>query len=221
MTIERIVIATRSAGKMRELREMFSKASLAVTDPIELGIPETPLEHDLEKFDTFEANALAKARYFMRKSGGLPTVADDSGLVVDALGGLPGVRSKRWSGRSDLQGLALDNANNLKLIQELEAVELSPKGVRARQKFPFVARYVCAAAYVDRLGELTTTGQTTGAIIREPRGENGFGYDPFFESDAVEGTFGEASMEQKARVSHRGRAFRALLEALRMRGVAR
>lgn len=206
---------------MRELREMFAAASLAVTDPNELGIPESPVEDELEKYETFEQNAIAKARYFMMKSGGLPTVADDSGLVVDALNGLPGVRSKRWSGRSDLSGLALDNANNAKLLRELEAIQLSTKGRNAKLGFPFTARYFCAAAYVDRLGELTATGQTTGAIIREPRGTNGFGYDPYFESDAVNGTFGEATMEQKSRVSHRGRAFRALIEALRQRGLAR
>lgn len=206
---------------MRELREMFAAASLAVTDPNELGIPESAIEDDLEKYDTFEQNALAKARYFMMKSGGLPTVADDSGLVVDALGGLPGVRSKRWSGRPELDGPALENANNAKLIRELETIELSTKGRKAKLQFPFVARYVCAAAYVDRMGELTATGQTTGLIIREPRGTNGFGYDPYFESDAVSGTFGEATMEQKSRVSHRGRAFRALIESLRQRGLAR
>ncbi len=221
MTIERIVIATRSAGKLRELREMFAEASLAVTDPNELGIPESVVEDELEKFDTFEQNAIAKARYFMMKSGGLPTVADDSGLVVDALDGMPGVRSKRWSGRPDLDGLALDNANNAMLTRELDAIELNTKGRMAKLQFPFVARYVCAAVYVDRLGELTATGQTTGAIIHEPRGNNGFGYDPYFESDAVGGTFGEATMEQKSRVSHRGRAFRALIEALRQRGLAK
>ena len=221
MTLERIVIATRSAGKMRELREMFATASLAVTDPNELGIPESRVEEELEKYDSVEANALAKARYCMMKSGGLPTVADDSGLVVDALNGLPGVRSKRWSGRPDLSGLALDNANSAKLIRELDAIELSGKGLKANLHFPFAARYVCAAAYVDRLGELTAVGQTTGAIVRDPRGTNGFGYDPYFESDAVNGTFGEATMEQKERVSHRGRAFRALLEALRQRGLAK
>ncbi len=206
---------------MRELRDVFAAASLAVTDPTELGIPETPIEDDLEKYDTFEKNALAKARYFMMKSGGLPTVADDSGLVVDALDGLPGVRSKRWSGRPDMDGLALDNANNAKLIRELEIIELSTKGRTAKLHFPFVARYVCAAAYVDRLGELTATGQTTGMIVRHPRGTNGFGYDPYFESDAVSGTFAEATMEQKSGVSHRGRAFRALIESLRQRGLAK
>jgi len=200
---------------------MFAEASLAITDPKELGIPESRVEDDLEKFDTFEANALAKARYFMMKSGGLPTVADDSGLVIDALHGLPGVGSKRWSGRSDLSGLALDNANNAKLIRELEAVEFGSKGLREHLRFPFFARYVCAAAHVDRLGELIATGQTTGMIVQTPRGTNGFGYDPYFESEAVGGTFGEATMEQKSRVGHRGRAFRALLEALRHRGLAK
>ena len=114
---------------------------------------------------------------------------------------------------SDITGLALDTANNAKLIRELEGVELSEKGIKAHLRFPFAARYVCAAAYVDRLGELTAGGQTTGVIIREPRGSNGFGYDPYFQSEAVDGTFGEATMEQKSRVSHRGRAFRALIEA--------
>ncbi len=206
---------------MRELREMFASASLAVTDPNELGIPESRIEDELEKYDTFEENAIAKARYFMMKSGGLPTVADDSGLVVDALNGLPGVRSKRWSGRPDLSGIALDNANNAKLIRELDAIELSNDGRKANLRFPFTARYVCAAAYVDRLGELSAVGQTTGAIVREPRGKSGFGYDAYFESDAVAGTFGEATMEQKSVVSHRGRAFRALIEALRLRGLAK
>lgn len=220
MTIERIVLATRSEGKLRELRPMFAEAGLAVTDPDELGIPETAVEDALEQFGTFEENAIAKARYFMMKSGGLPAVADDSGLVVDALGGLPGVRSKRWSARPDLSDIALDNANNAKLIRELDALELSQKGRRENLRFPFKARYVCAAAYVDRLGELKEVGQTTGMIIRTPRGTNGFGYDPHFESAAVDGTFGEATLEQKERVSHRGRAFRALLDALRERGLA-
>jgi XTP/dITP diphosphohydrolase len=129
-------------------------------------------------------------------------VADDSGLEVLALGGQPGVRSKRWSGRADLSGVALDDANNARLVNEL------------RSRHDRRARYVCVAAYVDALGELTTRGESEGSIAQGPRGAGGFGYDPFFVSSELGVTFAEASLEEKERVSHRGRAFRALLAAL-------
>ena len=133
-------------------------------------------------------------------------LADDSGLEVIALGGRPGVRSKRWSGRSDLEGQVLDDANNAKLLEELADVD-------DRR-----ARYVCAAAFVDRWGELVSRGTTDGQVLRAPRGCGGFGYDPYFFSAELGMTFGEASPEAKERVSHRGRAFRALLAALAQGG---
>ena len=197
----RLILATRSAGKLRELVPMFRDAGMDVTDLASAGIAESPDEDDLERFETFEENALAKARYFAARSG-LPALADDSGLAVEALGGRPGVRSKRWSGRSDLTGLALDAANNATLLEAL-------RGVEDRR-----ARYLCAAAYVGPDGEIVRVGETTGRIVLEPRGGGGFGYDPYFLSDDLGQTFGEASRPDKERVSHRGRAFRALLQAL-------
>lgn len=199
-----VLLATRSAGKLRELRPMFADAGIAIVGLDEAGVPAGPGEDAIEAFDTFEANALAKARHFHRLTG-LPTVADDSGLVVEALGGAPGVRSKRWSGRTDLEGAALDAANNAALGAALA-------GVADRR-----ARYVCVAALVDARGARTWRGETAGLVRDEPAGADGFGYDPYFWSAELGVTFGEASREAKERVSHRGRAFRELLAALRDR----
>ena len=196
-----VLLATRSAGKLRELRPLFAAAGIRVQDLREAQVGESPDEDAVEAFDTFPANALAKARYFHQLTG-LPTVADDSGLEVMALDGQPGVRSKRWSGRTDLSGQALDDANNEKLLDELRSLEKP------------VARYVCAAAYCDGAREEVVLGETSGAIVRDARGGEGFGYDPYFFSDELGATFGESSRESKERVSHRGRAFRALLERI-------
>src|SRR6185436_5575354 len=118
------VLATRSAGKLRELEPMFRAARILVIDLVAAGIPESSNEDAIEAFDTFEENALAKARYFFERSGGMPAVADDSGLEVLALGGAPGVRSKRWSAAEgdDLSGQALDDANNAKLVASVREV---------------------------------------------------------------------------------------------------
>lgn len=199
-----LLLATRSAGKLRELHPLFEAAGIDVIDLAAAGIPEEEAEESaLERFETFEENALAKARYFHARSGGMPTVADDSGLEVRALGDRPGVHTKRWSGRTDLQGEALDAANNQKLLQELE-------GCTDRR-----ARYVCVAAYVNGATERTFRGETTGRILRAPRGTGGFGYDPLFESDDLAVTFAEADRAAKERVSHRGRAFAQLVAWLR------
>ena len=199
-----LLIATRSAGKLRELRPLFERAGFTVVDLEEHGIEEEGAEAELERFATFEENALAKARYFYEISGGIATVADDSGLVVQALDGAPGVRSKRWSGRADLEGKALDAANNAMLLSALA-------GAADRS-----ARYVCAAAFVGLDGELVRRGETDGVLLAAPRGSGGFGYDPYFASSELGGrTFAEATREEKERVSHRGRAFRRLVEALR------
>ena len=203
MTAPSVLLATRSEGKLRELRPLFETAGIAVADLREAALLPSPDEDAVEAFDTFEANALAKARYFHALTG-RPTVADDSGLEVEALAGQPGVRSKRWSGRTDLTGQALDDANNERLLDALREVR-EP-----------AARYVCAAAYCDGTREEVIRGETAGIIVREARGEHGFGYDPYFFSDELGATFGESSRESKERVSHRGRAFRALLERLRM-----
>ena len=195
------VLATRSEGKLLELRPLFAAHGVAVVDLAEAGIPENPDEDRLEAHDTFEGNALAKARYFFQLSG-RPTFADDSGLVVDALGGQPGVHSKRWSGRDDLRGSALDDENNRLLLERL-------RGVVDRS-----AHYVCVAAYVDGRRALTWRGEVHGRVIDRGSGQNGFGYDPYFYADELGCTFGDATRELKERVSHRGRAFRGLLAAL-------
>lgn len=209
------LLATRSAGKLREFREIFLQHGIDVVDVGTLGIPETDAEEELEAFDTFEENALAKARYFFAVSGGLPTFADDSGLVVDSLGGEPGVISKRWSGRSDLTGKALDEANNQMLVRRMEDARRADP-----LRFTTAGRYVSVAAFKDASGEVTRRGEVEGVVLSEPRGSGGFGYDAYFDSPAVGGTFAELSIDQTARLSHRSRAFAALLAALRAEGRA-
>ena len=178
---------------------MFQAAGLTLVSLDELEIEESEEEAELEPHSTFEENALSKARYFYEVSGGIPTVADDSGLEVTALGGQPGVRSKRWAGRADLEGVRLDEANNQALLAALDDVPDRS------------ARYVCVAAFVAVGLELTARGETAGAITREARGTHGFGYDPYFLSSELGKTFGQSSSDEKERVSHRGRAFRHLL----------
>ena len=200
-----VLLATRSAGKLRELSPLLAELGLEARTLGGAGIAEDPGEAAVEAFDSFEANALAKARHFHLRSG-LPTVADDSGLAVDALGGRPGVHSKRWCGRDGLVGPALDEANNAALLAALA-------GERDRR-----AHYVCVAAYVDGASELLVRGETHGVIARTPRGVGGFGYDPVFVSDELGCSFGEAPFEDKQRVSHRARAFRALIVQLALHG---
>jgi XTP/dITP diphosphohydrolase len=203
--LREIVMATRSEGKLRELRSLFATYEIAVVDLRDAGIAESLLEESLEAHATFEENALAKARHFHAVSG-RPAVADDSGLVVAALDGRPGVLSKRWSGRADLAGQALDDENNRLLVRSLQ-------NAQDRR-----ASYVCAAAYVDDEREFVCRGEVQGRILEAPRGNGGFGYDPYFFSTELGRAFGEVSGAEKARVSHRGRAFRALVERLGVGG---
>ncbi|WKW12127.1 non-canonical purine NTP pyrophosphatase [Pseudogemmatithrix spongiicola] len=194
-----LVLATRSAGKIRELRALCAERGIAVVTLEELGIAESPAEDALEVFETFEANARAKARYFAAMLPGRWVLAEDSGLVVDALGGAPGVRSKRWTG-STATGAALDAENNAALQRALA-------GVEDRR-----ARYECVAVLVHGDAEWVHAGRVEGRITQAPRGVNGFGYDPYFESVELGCTFAEASPAAKAEVSHRARAVRGLLE---------
>lgn len=195
-----VVLATRSAGKRRELTPLFTAAGFEVLTPDALGIVEDPAEEDVEAFETFEENARAKAQWFAARltPRTIAVVAEDSGLEVMALDGAPGVRSKRWTG-SALSGAALDADNNAALVRALA-------GVADRR-----ARYVCVAVCMHGAEEWSARGETAGVIIEEPRGSGGFGYDPHFLSDELGVTFAEASREEKARVSHRGRAVHALL----------
>lgn len=204
-----VLVATRNAGKLRELAPWFAAIGVSIETLDDARLLATLDEDELEIHDTFELNALAKARWFSSKSRGRVVVAEDSGLVVDALHGAPGVRSKRWSGRSDLVGEVLDRANNVYLLEQLAGV---PEDARS-------ARYVCAAACVWPEGEVVVRGETAGRIAVEPRGARGFGYDPYFHADDLGMTFAEAELDAKTRVSHRGRAFVGLVSALHARGV--
>ena len=200
-----MLLATRNVGKLREMRLILDPLNARLLDLDEAGIPPHADEEGLEQFETFEENAVAKGRYFFAASG-LPTVADDSGLVIPALGGRPGVHSKRWSGRPELSGQALDDANNARLVASLA-------GISDRR-----AAYVCVAVFVDGARTVVTRGETDGTIVDSPSGTRGFGYDPYFRSTELRGTFSECADVEKARVSHRGRALRALVRELTQSG---
>lgn len=207
-----LLLATRSAGKLRELQPLLAQYDVALDTLSDVGLVETADEDALEVHETFAENALAKARWFMSRSGGRVVFADDSGLVVDALGGAPGVRSKRWSMRPELSGDALDAANNAHLQAQLAAIGAIDDSTRR-------AHYVCAAACVWPGGELVRLGETRGVMLSAPSGDGGFGYDPFFYSTELHASFGAVSRDVKATVSHRARAFAALIAALRADGV--
>lgn len=200
----KLLAATRSRGKQPEFRRVLESAGVEVVFPDDVGLWESPIEDTLEVAESFEGNARRKAEHFARLSG-LPTVADDSGLEVLALGGAPGVRSRRWTGVTG-SGAEVDAANNAELLRRL----LGASEARRR------ARYRCVLVYLPRPGAVPQVFEGTcgGLVLEAPRGEGGFGYDPLFLSDDLGRTFGEATAEAKDGVSHRGRALRALAEAL-------
>lgn len=207
-----LLLATRSAGKLRELQPLLAQYDVALDTLSDVGFEETADEDALEVHATFAENALAKAHWFMSRSGGRVVIADDSGLVVDALGGAPGVRSKRWSQRPELSGEALDAANNAYLQTQLAAIGATEASTRR-------ASYVCAAACVWPGGELVRLGETHGILLSEASGDGGFGYDPYFYSTELHAAFGAVSRDVKATVSHRARAFTSLIAAMRAVGV--
>jgi XTP/dITP diphosphohydrolase len=203
---ERVLVATRSRHKLREIRQILEEiGEVELVDLDEAGVVWEPEEESIECHETFRENALAKARYYAARSG-MRTVADDSGICVDALAGEPGVRSKRFSGRTDLEGDALDAANNALLVQRLQG---APPGARS-------AHYICVAAIVDpRTGdEDVFEGRCDGEILESERGAGGFGYDPLFFLPEEGTSFGELDPARKNLVSHRARAFRAAAPAL-------
>ena len=203
-----LLVATRSRGKMREIRQVLGDVpGLRVLDLDDVGVHHDPAEDALEAFETFEENARAKAEFFYRRSA-LPTVADDSGLEVDALGGAPGVRTKRFAPAQGLAGQALDEANNRYLLERLEGVEPARR----------TARYVCVAVLVDGAPEAVVfRGEAEGRIGEKPLGEGGFGYDPLFLDSELGRTFAELRPAEKNARSHRGSAFSALAEELKRR----
>jgi XTP/dITP diphosphohydrolase len=208
VTERRLLVATRSPHKLRELRELLALDHAELVSLDELGIEGDPVEDG----ETFETNAAIKARFGVAASG-LPTLADDSGIEVDALGGAPGVRTRRYAGED-----ATDAENNAKLLEALRGLPAGERG----------ARYVCvlALALPELAGPrggvriVTARGTCRGRIALEPRGSGGFGYDPIFEpaSEPPGGrTLGLWTPVEKNAISHRARAARRMaprLEAL-------
>ncbi|MBB5957546.1 XTP/dITP diphosphohydrolase [Saccharothrix tamanrassetensis] len=195
----KVLLASRNAKKLGELRRILESAGL---DGIRvLGLADVPEFPEAPETDpTFEGNALAKARDAFAATG-LPSVADDSGIAVDALNGMPGVLSARWSGAH-----GNDPANLRLLLGQLRDVPDDRRG----------AAFVCAAAFVAPGGvEAVVRGEWRGTIRREPAGTNGFGYDPIFQPEGRDVTSAELSPEDKDELSHRGQALRLLLPHLR------
>lgn len=201
------VLATRSVHKQREIQDLLrGRARIISLD--EAGVPPNDAEEDIEVFDTFRGNALAKAQYFHALTN-MPAIADDSGIMFDVLDGAPGVRSRRFSGRTDLEGTALDLANNALAVATVGDLPESER----------TAHYMCVAALVtSSTAEYERVafgvGSCTGVFVPEPRGDGGFGYDPHFLLPSIGRTFGELTLEEKHRFSHRARAFRALAPAI-------
>ena len=210
MTVRRILIATRSTHKLRELRELLALERTELVTLDDIGIEGDPVEDGA----TFETNAAIKARFGARASG-LPTLADDSGLEVDALDGGPGVRTRRYAGED-----ATDEDNNRKLLEALRGLPPARRG----------ARYVCVLALAlpavagprGGIPIIATRGTCRGRIASEPRGAGGFGYDPIFEpaSEPPGGrTLGLWTSAEKHAISHRARAARRMAPRLTALGL--
>lgn len=196
----RLVLATRNAGKLREFRALLRDrvpgldVDTQVIDAAAAGAPDV-----VESGVTFEENALLKARA-VAEATGIPAVADDSGLAVDVLGGAPGIFSARWAGRHG------DDAANLQLLLNQLA------DIPAERR---TAQFVCAAALAVPGGDAVVQhGALRGALLSEPRGKGGFGYDPVLQPDGMDRSCAELAPEEKNAISHRARAFAELLPSI-------
>jgi XTP/dITP diphosphohydrolase len=197
--LKRIVLATRNLGKVEEFERMLQAADLEIEV---LGLRDFPEMPDVEETGaTFAENALLKAHQISQYTG-LPALADDSGLCVDALGGAPGIFSARWAGvHGD------DQANLEKVLREIQEIPTPSMG----------ARFRCAVVlafppnHPSGIQEVVREGEIVGQIVLTPRGRNGFGYDPIFQPDGYSQTTAELPAEVKDQISHRGRALQAIL----------
>ena len=195
--MKKIVLATGNAGKIREIADIFAELNIEIVAQSRLGI-----ESPEETGETFAENALLKARFAARQSG-LPAMADDSGIAVDALGGRPGVRSARYAGEE-----ATDEENLDLLLEELRDVPDTERG----------GGFHCAAVLAwpdDEHEPVVVEAVWRGRILHERRGDGGFGYDPVFLDTDQQKTGAEMSREDKNRISHRGKAFRELRDRVR------
>lgn len=200
--LNKLVIATGNKGKLREIQQLLQPLGIAVMPQSDFGVPEADEPHA-----TFIENALTKARNASRHTG-LPALADDSGICVDALQGAPGVLSARYAADENTAP-SQDERNNLKLLEAL-------KGVKDRH-----AHYYCVMVllrYADDPEPLIAEGLWQGEILHEPRGSGGFGYDPLFLDAKTDKTGAELPLEIKNRISHRGQALSKLLHRLERSG---
>ena len=192
----KVVLATKNEGKLREFKQSFQELGWELVSLDQVA----EISDIIEDGTTFCENAIIKAKTVMQATG-LPTIADDSGIVVDALNGKPGVYSARYAGAG-----ATDEDNNKKLLEELADV---PKELRT-------ARFVCCLAYYNpnEKTPLTFEGECQGIIIDSPRGTNGFGYDPLFFVESENKTMAEIPVEQKNKISHRAKALNGMKNML-------
>ncbi len=196
--MQKLVIASNNPGKLREFEKMLAPLGIEVLTQAQLGISEAEEPHC-----TFVENALAKARHVSRESG-LPTLADDSGICVEALGGAPGVLSARYAGDNPKS----DQRNNDKLLQDMQ-------GVTDRR-----AHYYCVLVLVRHADDpqpIIAEGEWHGEIAHEERGDGGFGYDPMFWLPDQNRMSAELTHDEKAQVSHRAKALKVLLEKMKLR----
>jgi len=197
--MKKIVLASNNAGKVREFRQLFAELDIDIIPQGALGVSEAEEPHA-----TFVENALAKARHAARVTG-LPALADDSGICVAALDGAPGVYSARYAGEPKS-----DARNNQKLVAAL---------AEQSNRHAWYYAALVLVRHADDPQPLIADGACYGEIIDTPRGEGGFGYDPYFFLPEFGQTVAEISAEDKARISHRGRALRELIAKLRERGL--
>ena len=206
MPAKTIVIATGNVGKLREIRAALDKSGLHLPSLAQLNIKGAE-----EPYQTFMENALAKARYAAAKTK-LPALADDSGLVVGALGGKPGVMSARYAGIN-----ASDAANNNKLLRHIKKAEKQNGGKINRGAFYYAAMVFVLAA--EDPAPVFAEGFWRGEVLDELRGDGGFGYDPLFYDAAAAKTGAQMSPAEKNRRSHRGKSLRAIVRQLTARGI--
>jgi len=204
-TIHQIVLASGNAGKVREINRLLSSHGIDVVPQTQFNIPEA-----VEDGLTFVENALKKARHAAKLTG-LPAIADDSGIEVDALGKRPGIYSARYSGDGAGEGAgegATDAKNNEKMLSELNGVAEADR----------TARYWCVMVYLENENDPTpiiTQGTLEGRIMNAPQGDGGFGYDPIFWLEEQQCAAAELSLEAKNKISHRAIALNALAEKLK------
>ena len=187
--MKKIIFASKNRGKIEEVKHILQNSEIELLSLLDFGdFPEIE-----ETGTTFQENAVIKAETVFEKLS-IPAIGDDSGLAVDQLSGRPGVYSARYAGEN-----ATDEENNNKLIEELK-----------NYPEPHPAKFVCTAVYYDGRDYITSVGEIKGRILKEPRGKNGFGYDPYFLPDGYIITTAEMPLEEKNKISHRSKAFNEL-----------